>query len=46
MISTILLIAALVFAILALCDVPRVNWAAAGVLCLALAALIRGGALA
>ena len=43
MLTTILLILALVFAILGLCNVPRVNWCCAGLLCLALAGLIGSG---
>lgn len=45
MITTILVILALVFAILALCNAPGINWAAAGLLCLALATLLGRGLL-
>lgn len=45
MIVTLLLVLALLFAILSLCNVPGVNWCAAGLLCLVLAALLRSGLL-
>jgi len=42
---TILVLLALLFAILALCNAPGINWCALGVLCLAIAGLAGSGLL-